>query len=133
MKLQRVTDKIAIGISCICVLHCLALPLLLILLPSIAFLAVDENLVHRLLLLVIIPISLVAVITGYQQHGKRKALYFAIAGLLLLIFSAVIGHDFGHLVEVSLTVIGSILLVIGHLKNAWDSRQSSRATRAASV
>ena len=43
---QVMTDKLAIGLSLLCTFHCLALPILLVLLPSIAALGLDNENFH---------------------------------------------------------------------------------------
>ncbi|MBT3888839.1 MAG: MerC domain-containing protein, partial [Nitrosomonadaceae bacterium] len=57
---QMVTDKFAIGLSLICAIHCLALPLLLIILPSMIALQLDNEIFHTLIIITVLPVSIFA-------------------------------------------------------------------------
>ena len=46
MKLQLMMDKFAIGLSAMCSIHCLAVPVLLVLLPSTAVLGLGNEQFH---------------------------------------------------------------------------------------
>lgn len=119
MKTQAVGDKLAIGISVLCMLHCLLLPLALILLPAATGLALlNHELVHEGLLFAIIPISVVALLAGYRHHGSLPALLFGSIGMLLLIGAVLVAHEqSGEIAEIAMTVIGSVLLIYGHVVN----------------
>lgn len=113
-------DKSAVILSFLCMLHCILTPFLAIIIPYVALVSVlEQETTHIWLLLCVTPISLFAIIRGYQKHGHFPTLLLTIAGLLLLVVAATIGHDiFGHTGEVIVTLIGSCLLILGHIKNA---------------
>ena len=50
-------DLCAAGLSTLCLLHCLALPLLVAVMPLVAQ-AADNELVHRVLVILALPVSL---------------------------------------------------------------------------
>ncbi len=56
--IQNFTDKMAISLSLLCAIHCLALPLLIVLLPSITALQLYGEDFHLWMLLAVIPTSL---------------------------------------------------------------------------
>lgn len=119
MQLQQISDKTAIGLSFLCVLHCLFLPLLLLLLPPIAgLLALNDEVFHLALLYVIVPLSAVTLIVGYRRHKQSSVLTTGMTGLTLLLAAVLFGHDYlGETGEVLLTVIGSVAVAWGHLRN----------------
>lgn len=122
-------DKIAIGLSFSCTLHCLLVPMLLFLFPSLTGSAFVGEQVHRTLLFVAVPISLLALTYGCKVH--RKVLIGAVggAGLLILSWTAFFGHEFfekhqlGEYGESLFTLVGTLLMIFSHLKNLHFCRQ----------
>ena len=81
---QTVTDKVAVGLSLVCVVHCLALPLLLILVPSMTILQLDNEAVHVWMVATIIPAGLFMLIFGPKQHNRYRLFVMAAIFLTLL-------------------------------------------------
>jgi hypothetical protein len=119
MKLQLLTDKTAIGLSMLCIAHCLFLPIILIFIPSIsAVLFLNNELFHQILLYMIVTISSVALLIGFMNHKNHWILFLGCFGLLLLILAVFLSHALiGEYGEITLTVIGSSILTLGHIKN----------------
>ena len=65
---QEYTDKFAIGLSMLCAIHCLLLPLLLVALPSISALQIENEAFHFWMLAAVIPTSLYALSMGCKKH-----------------------------------------------------------------
>ncbi len=118
-SLVTCADKAAIGLSILCTLHCLILPILLVLTPAMTGLfAFSDEAFHLWLLFAVLPISTFAVTAGYMHHRKFRVSAISILGMALLIIAAVFGHDWlGETGEVVFTVIGSLLVAIGHFQN----------------
>ncbi len=129
-KLVDIGDKTAICLSLLCVLHCIALPLLLILLPaasSIAFL--DDEKFHLWLVFAVAPISIFAVAMAYKHHRQVKIMMINIIGIFFLIGALTFGHDlFAGKGEVVLTLIGSVMIVYSHLINFRERRRQACQT-----
>ena len=119
MKLQQFSDKVAIGLSFLCVIHCLFLPVLLILIPPISgLMAIDDEAFHIWLLYAVIPISVIALAMGYLHHRNINVFFVGIICLGTLTLAALLGHDIlGEYGEVILTVIGSLIIAFGHIRN----------------
>ena len=117
-NIQGIADKSAIVLSFLCALHCLLLPAAIVLYPStLGFLPGDES-VHLALLFGVIPISAYALIKGGKVHKSRKVFITGISGLLVLVAAVVLGHDvLGEIGEKILTVLGSIVVIIAHVRN----------------
>ena len=62
IKSQYVSDKFAMGMSLACVLHCFFVPSFLILTSGMLSVSLDNEFVHKLLVLVAVPISSFALI-----------------------------------------------------------------------
>ena len=113
-----VLDRSAIGLSFLCVLHCLAVPLTLILMPSLAALPIADERVHLLLVLLVLPTSTVALTLGCRQHGHKHILAWGLTGIAILVLAAGLGEEFlGEYGEKILTVVGSVLVAVGHILN----------------
>jgi predicted membrane protein len=113
------------ALSSLCVLHCIALPLLLIFLPAASSLAaMEDELFHLILVFFAAPISLFAVLLAYRHHRQLKIVLFNIVGVTLLISALLFGHDlFAGKGEVFLTLIGSFLIVYSHIINLRARRE----------
>lgn len=130
-ELAQSADKAAIGLSFLCALHCLLLPVAVALLPSAAMFGVDDELFHRLLLIVVLPVSAFALVSGLRKHRNQTVLIAGLSGLLVLIVGAAIGHDtFGETGERIVTVVGSFLVAFSHFRN-FQLCQSRTAHREA--
>ena len=111
-------DRVAIGTSIACLLHCVGLPLLVAALPALSVVAVPESF-HLWVLAVAIPLALIALWHGRAHHGRRWPLVVGVAGLSLLAAGAL---AFDHEGEVPATVAGSLILAMAHIAN-WRLRQ----------
>ena len=119
-------DRSAIGLSFLCVLHCLAVPLTLILVPSLAALPIVDERIHLLLVLLVFPTSSVALTLGCRQHGLKHILVWGLTGIAILILAAGLGEEvLGEYGEKVLTVVGSVLVAVGHILNFKCCRSAS--------
>ena len=107
-----------IGLSAACVVHCLATPLLIVLLPSLSALPLENEALHSWLLVVVIPSSLVSLLMGCKQHQFYRVLVIGFCGLLLLMSAVLVeGFQYGEILEKVLTVLGASVLAAGHYLN----------------
>jgi len=121
--LNSLGDKAAITLSTLCFIHCLALPLMMVLMPSVWLASLNDERFHQLLLFAVLPISLYALWRGYRQHQQGMVLSVVLLGLVLLAASALLGHDMlGEWGEKLLTVIGAVTVALGHW---WNYRVRS--------
>ncbi len=110
-------DQAAICLSAACLLHCLAVPLLLVLAPWLSMGVLGEEWFHLTLVVAIIPLSLLAFRAG--AGAGRKVLVPGLAGLGMITLAAVFEafHLMDHAVAAGLTSVGGILLIVGHWRN----------------
>lgn len=114
-------DGAAIGVSTLCLIHCLALPLLVVALPALAVVA-EVEWVHRALVLIAAPVSLLA-LARLQRVGSRPAISALIVlGLSLLIAAAFVHALHDH--EVMLTVAGALIVSLAHIWR-WRAHRPS--------
>jgi hypothetical protein len=115
--LQRQTwlDGAAASVSLLCLVHCLALPLLIAALPALSqVLAVPEGF-HRGVALLALPASAVALLSGFRRHRSGRAMVLAAVGLGAIGWAAFWAESASA--ELLGTVFGSVLVSAAHVVN----------------
>ncbi|MBV1871635.1 MAG: MerC domain-containing protein [Gammaproteobacteria bacterium] len=108
---QVITDKLAIGLSLACGIHCLALPVLLAL-------QLDNEAFHLWMIAAALPSSGYALSIGCKQHKRYQLFFLGSIGLALLVLALVLGEGrVGEDGEKILTVAGASFVAIGHWLN----------------
>ena len=111
-------DKAAISLSGLCLVHCLALPLLVAFYPVAFVLALSEEFFHWAMVMMAIPISTTSLFVGCQKHEKRQVLLVGGLGLVLLVAPFAVSHEVtDEQMEVVVTVLGALLLATAHIMN----------------
>jgi len=106
-------------------------PIAVALLPTVSLLGFDDEWFHRMLLVVVLPVSVYALYAGLRKHGDQTVLRLGLIGLLILIVTAAFGHDlFGETGERIVTVIGSVLVALGHWRNFQLCKTESHLAKA---
>ena len=118
--MQKIIDNLGITISSVCAIHCVLLPAIFIIAPY-SFLASHEF--HEALIYFILPCAAIAFILGCRKHGDIKVAIMGTLGVMLLA-SSLLFHDMFHadqhseeLMTVLITVAGSLMLILSHLRN----------------
>ncbi|MEM9168251.1 MAG: MerC domain-containing protein [Pseudomonadota bacterium] len=111
-------DGSAVGLSLLCLIHCLALPVLAAFMP-VAGVWAEAEWIHQILVLIAIPITALAALGHRQSAVGLSFIVPAVLGLALLLAAGFIEalHDF----ETPLTVIGATLLASAHIWR-WANR-----------
>ncbi len=113
----------AVSASLLCLVHCLALPLLLLLLPGIVGLFAQSAAFHYGALALIAPTALAAFSLGYRRHRAVLPVLLGLTGIVCLVIALLPGT--GERIELWCTVAGSLILVAGHGMN-WRLRSHAR-------
>ena len=117
IKTQQTTDKFAITLSLVCVIHCFFFPAFVIFTSGFLSLSIDNEFVHKLLVFTAVPLSIFALILGYKNHQSIAPIPIGIFGLLMFISAVILGEDnLGELGEKILTLLGSMLIAYAHFK-----------------
>lgn len=115
---QRLFDRLAIGASVICAIHCIALPVILAMFPALVVMPVEEHSFHQLLVWFVLPSSLLAVSLGCSRHKDRIVLIGCVIGLSVIVLTAWFGHDLlGETGEKMATLTGAVILSVVHWRN----------------
>lgn len=117
-------DKTGVSLSALCLIHCLAGPLLLSVLPS-AHELIDETFFHAFLGPFLVLIAAFALYRGYRQHRRMEILVvgsigvgFLAAGIMAPHYD-IVGH---YSYQMVLTSIGSLFLIGAHIWNIRSCR-----------
>ena len=115
---QKISDRISIGISILCVMHCLLFPSLLIFSSNYLLLFLNNEFFHYILLFLIVPVSTFALTIGSKNHDNYFIFATGLIGIVFL-FSALL-FDIKILFfssEILLTLLGSMIVMFAHYKN----------------
>lgn len=105
--------RIGMGLSALCLVHCLALPWILASLPLVVFAALpaalrDSEWLHAALIL---PVVLVSGPVLLREKPRRPRIALVVGALLLLTTALFVEHEAS---EQALTVAGAVLLMAAH-------------------
>ncbi len=106
-------DRLAIGLSGLCVAHCVASSLILAFVASAGGVLLHP-LVHEVGLVLAILFGAVGLGQGLRAHGLWLPGSVGVTGLALMAFALTQPHD-GR--EALFTIIGAVVLAIGHYLN----------------
>lgn len=112
-------DRVAIGLSGLCLLHCLAGFVLL----TLFALTGDwlDHRVHVIGLLLAMPLAAVALWRGWRRHGRLPIGLLGMLGLAVMTASLVVAHGGGS--EMLVSMLGVGLLAAAH----WWNMKALRA------
>jgi len=110
--------------SAVCFVHCVLTPVALSFWAVSAHYLPTEERFHRTMAVFVAAIGGFAVITGFRAHRRRRVLALTGAGLSCIFAGAYWGNLLpSHFVEVLVTLIGSCLMIAGHLANHTFCKQ----------
>jgi hypothetical protein len=119
-------DQLAVTLSGLCLLHCLLLPFIVAVLPFLGQFGDDH--LHAEMLIVVLPVSIIALALGYRRHRHTGVVVAGIVGLAILTIGGTIAHSaYGLLADRALTVVGSITLAVTHYRNFRLSKSAPRS------
>lgn len=116
-------DRGAIGLSGLCLVHCLALPAIVALLPAARAMVPRESWVHPVILAAALPLAGVALWRGWRRHRDRRPALLGALGLTLMITG--LASSESGIMETILTVIGGLTLASAHALN-WRIDHDAR-------
>ncbi len=108
-------DRAGIGVTLLCLIHCLALPLLVSAFPFLPFHHNHE--VHLALALLAVPVGIAALIPGYRRHKNRLIPLSGLIGLNFLVGAETYGEVMGLGSESLISATGALILIAAHASN----------------
>ena len=117
-KTQLIGDKLAMTLSFACTLHCFFVPSFIILTSGFLSFSIDNEFIHYSILLLAVPISFYALISGFLNHKTFLFLPVGITGLFVLTAAVLLGESvIGEFREKVLTLLGSLMVIYAHYGN----------------
>ena len=115
-------DGVAVGLSALCLIHCLALPLLVAGLPFLA--QFSEGHLHAQMLVLVLPLSIVALGLGFRHHRNTWIVLAGVLGMLILVVGATVAHsELGLSADRAFTIVGALILATAHFYNSVRTRE----------
>lgn len=125
MVLSKYFDRIAIALSTICIVHCLAMPLVIAVLPIAAMTFGGEGHFHTFMLWFVVPTSVLGLGFGYRVHERLGVVLAGAAAIGGLALTALYGHGaWDSSVETLANVLASVALAAAHWRNFREVRQA---------
>ncbi len=91
--MSKLFSKLSIFLSSLCVIHCLATPLVLLLLPAMA--SFFSETVERIIVLLVVPISMAGFLPTWFRHKNYRLFWLYLLSIGLILFSQFVLHS-GH-------------------------------------
>lgn len=111
-------DRLGIWTSALCIVHCIATPVLFAASAVFVHLIPGEEHVHRCLAFVVAALGAIALVQGYREHRRWGVLMLMSIGLLCIFSMAFRGERLhSHLLEILITGIGSLFMIAAHRLN----------------
>jgi hypothetical protein len=126
----RLADLLGITLSLTCLVHCLALPLLILLAPAVSRWVAAPEWMHAAILLLALPAATFAMKDGWRRHGRVAPAALAATGVSFLAAGLAAHEGWMALPDPEfadrlLTSLGAVTLATAHLLN-WRWRHGFR-------
>jgi hypothetical protein len=103
-------DRVAIGLSGLCVVHCIASAVFTVMLASAGGLLLDP-IIHEVGLVLALILGIVGLGRGLFQHGFMMPAAIGSLGLGIMAGALTLGHEGGGTLY---AVVGVLILALGH-------------------
>ena len=123
---EDLLDGFAMCASALCMVHCLAVPVLVAALPALVTWFHPGEHFHWAVLAFAVPTSALALISGWRAHRAVVPVIFGALGLILMTLGVVFAAR--EAIETALSVSGSVSLAFGHFAN-WQTRVAGSAVK----
>lgn len=110
---RRPLDAVGILLSVLCLIHCLAVPLIAT--GALAWMASES--IHIGLTLALAGVVFAVAWPSYKRHRQAIVPVLLLTGVTLLVVAVVGEERLGEAFETGLTAVGSMILVLGHILN----------------
>jgi hypothetical protein len=119
-RTSDLVESMAVAAAAACVVHCVALPVMIAALPALASVVPIPTSFHIAALIFAVPTTIFALALGYRRHERPLPLLAGMGGLALLAV-AILAYERTP-GEAPVTIAGSLLITAAHLAN-WRLRR----------
>lgn len=119
----EIWDMFGMLAGVVCLIHCLLLPTVLSMLPTLAVIHLGHDSTHVLLFSWVVLFSL-SILLGYKKHRQKNVLSLMLIGLCL-VMTATFHHalGFSETLELPIITLGNLILVLAHFMNRRIAKQ----------
>jgi hypothetical protein len=107
-------DVFGVGASTLCLIHCVLTPIALSFAPVLSEFLPGDTAVHRVVIVLVVAIGLLAFIPGYRKHRKLVVFLPMVAGVWAIALGPFGISFMGPLAEKCITILGSTLVITAH-------------------
>jgi hypothetical protein len=111
---QGFWDRLGMGLSSVCAIHCLLVPVFVSLIPLWPALEHVHEFTHLIFFLAIAP---TVILSLKRLHANRWVSFYLISGTLIIFLAWFFNNQLGEYGEAGVTLVGSVLLIMGHWIN----------------
>lgn len=109
-----VLDKVGMCTSLICMIHCLSIPLFIILGFDTALRFFDQEWVELMIITTAFIIGMISFLGGFMKHRQHFIPVLFVAGFLLIVNGESVLNEW---TSVSLSVAGALVIGYAHFQN----------------
>ncbi len=127
--MTNIFSKLSIFLSSLCVVHCLATPFVLLLLPAMSTLFSET--IEIVLVLSVVPLSMAGFLPTWFRHKNNRLLVLYLTSITLILFSQFVLHVSHDHAEHGISLMNWIrtgVTFTGALLLAWVVFQNNRHT-----
>ncbi|HEY9718691.1 MAG TPA: MerC domain-containing protein [Trichormus sp.] len=111
-------DTLGIAASSLCLVHCLAMPLVVGILPLVGLKFLEGHPAHVTLAFFVLTFALLAIVPGYLKHRRGDILAMMLVGVGLVLYATFLAQfTLGESAEIPIITVGNLILVFTHLRN----------------
>ena len=114
-------DRFGAVLGFLCAIHCVAVPLLMGVLPSLGLEFLADPLVDGIIVSIAALFAIGAGFFGYRNHGDRRVLIGFGAALMLLVIAQLCGED--AIIGRVISITGGLTLAVTHIANTRLGRR----------
>ncbi len=115
------THYLGLASSGLCLIHCIAMPIVIPLLPALSVVG-DKHWIIEVIFMILIALTTITIVNGYRLHKAPQSLILAGAGFIFLMASLML-HTF--IAEVIASSIGSVFMLSAQYTNYKLCRQQT--------
>lgn len=127
---RSILSRSSVFLSSVCLIHCMATPLLVLALPSFSVFFTD--IVEWVLVLAVVPVSLAAFIPTWLKHRDRTLLVRFLVGVGFVFVSQFLFHQHHH-GDAAVQWPGMMSMALGAGLMAWAIYRNNRHTHVCDV
>ncbi len=115
---SAVLNVLAVAGPSLCIVHCLAMPLLVAMLPVVGSHGMLAGVDEQMIALAVVPLCALAIVPGFLKHGRKRVVVMMLAGMACVLFGSFAADHVIQLgAEAPVVVLGSLLLASAGLLN----------------